>query len=57
MPDARIFSFGYDSVVAFSKSVANIDDYARNLLDRLDGERESVEVSKVNCFLIPAKLP
>jgi predicted alpha/beta-fold hydrolase len=57
VPDARICSFGYDSIVAFSKSLASIDDYARNLLDRLDGERESVEVSEANSSLISAKLP
>lgn len=29
-------TFGYDSVVAFSKSAAEIDDFALELLERLD---------------------
>lgn len=36
---AQIFTYGYDSVVAFSKSSADIDDFARDLLQRLKGLR------------------
>ena len=34
-------SYGYDSGIAFSKSVSDIDDEAAKLLDRLSGERQS----------------
>jgi alpha-beta hydrolase superfamily lysophospholipase len=40
MPSARILSFGYDSAYVLSNSVADIDDAARSLIDRLDGERQ-----------------
>jgi hypothetical protein len=32
-------TYGYNSVVAFSKSVVEIEDFAVDLLNRLDGER------------------
>ncbi len=35
LPGARVFSFGYASGWAFSKSVAGIRDYARQLLQAL----------------------
>ncbi|KAH0170241.1 hypothetical protein KCU67_g2721, partial [Aureobasidium melanogenum] len=40
---ARIFSYGYDSVVVFSKSVATIDQAAIMLLSRLLGKRRTSE--------------
>ena len=36
LPSARIFSYGYDSRVALSQSIAEVDDYARTLLDFLE---------------------
>ena len=36
LPSARIFSYGYDSRVALSQSIAGVDDYARTLLDYLE---------------------
>jgi predicted esterase len=39
VPNARIMTYGYNSVVAFSKSVTEIEDFAVDLLNRLDGER------------------
>ena len=39
VPNARIMTYGYNSVVAFSKSVAEIEEFAVNLLNGLDGER------------------
>lgn len=36
---ARIMTFGYESTVAFSKSVARIDDKALDLLNRLSSKR------------------
>ncbi|SLM37180.1 Tetratricopeptide-like helical domain [Lasallia pustulata] len=39
IPFARIMTFGYDSTVAFSKSVANIEDKALELLNRLSAKR------------------
>jgi hypothetical protein len=40
VPDARILTFGYDSSVALSKSVAGIEDHALRLLNTLFLERE-----------------
>src|SRR5438034_1035627 len=40
VPEARIFTYGYDSVVAFSKSSAEVDDFARDLLHRVRGARK-----------------
>jgi hypothetical protein len=37
-------SFGYDSLVAFSKSEIEISDVAADLLNRLNGERDTPEV-------------
>ena len=45
VPNARIMCYGYDSVIAFSKSVAGIDDFAADLLNRLNDERETAQVS------------
>ena len=39
IPDARIMTFGYDSTVAFNKSVADIEDKALELLNHLSGKR------------------
>jgi len=41
--NARIMSFGYDSLVAFSKSEIEISDVAADLLNRLNGERDTPE--------------
>lgn len=37
----RIWSFGYDSAIAFTNSVADIDDAAKALVNALDGERQT----------------
>ncbi len=39
IPEARIMTFGYDSAVAFSKSVAKIEDKALELLNHLSAKR------------------
>ncbi|MCJ1309721.1 hypothetical protein MMC25_003381 [Agyrium rufum] len=39
LPLARIMTFGYDSTVAFSKSVAKIEDKALGLLNRISSKR------------------
>lgn len=39
VPFARIMTFGYDSTVAFSRSVAKIEDKALELLNRLSRKR------------------
>ncbi|SLM40558.1 Tetratricopeptide-like helical domain [Lasallia pustulata] len=41
IPFARIMTFGYDSTVAFSKSVAKIEDKALELLNRLSAKRSA----------------
>lgn len=43
IPNARIMSYGYNSAVAFSKSVAGIEEFAEDLLNRLDNERATAE--------------
>jgi hypothetical protein len=35
IPDARIMTFGYDSAFAFVRSMANLDDFALDLLERI----------------------
>ena len=42
IPNARIMTFGYDSTVAFSKSVAKIEDKALELLNHLSAKRSVV---------------
>lgn len=37
----RIWSFGYDSVTAFTNSIADIDDAAKALINAIDGERQT----------------
>ena len=44
VPNTRIMSYGYDSLVAFSKSELELGDVAADLLDRLDSERDTPEV-------------
>jgi hypothetical protein len=39
VPNTRIMTYGYNSVVAFSKSITEIEDFAVDLLSRLSGER------------------
>ncbi|KAL7915838.1 hypothetical protein GGI35DRAFT_430805 [Trichoderma velutinum] len=41
MPDARIMTFGYDSGLMFSQSKGRIEDFARDLLNRLWMLRQS----------------
>jgi hypothetical protein len=48
VPFARILTFGYDSTVAFSKSVARIEDTALKLLNGLYTERENDKAVQVN---------
>jgi triacylglycerol esterase/lipase EstA (alpha/beta hydrolase family) len=43
VPAARVLTFGYDSTIAFSRSVATIEDIALQLLTALHMERESDE--------------
>ncbi|PWW73473.1 hypothetical protein C7212DRAFT_220039, partial [Tuber magnatum] len=45
IPGARIMTFGYNSGVAFSQSVAGISGFAEDLLDRLKGLRRHVNES------------
>ena len=44
IPRARIMTYGYDSVVAFSKSTAGIEEFAKDLLTRLSNERDTSQV-------------
>lgn len=44
-PGARIFSFGYDANIFWSKGTGNINDFARSLLIGLQRERRTDDVS------------
>ena len=35
VPEARVFTFGYNSSIAFGGTASRIDDFARTLLERL----------------------
>jgi hypothetical protein len=52
IPEARILTYGYDSEVAFSKSSAEVDDFARDLLQRLKSVRKSAEERARPLFFI-----
>lgn len=43
-----MFVYGYDSSIAFSKSIASIDDFGKDLLVRITSEREMVEVDSAH---------
>jgi len=47
LPHARVMTFGYDSALAFSRSTAGIENFARDLLNRLRMVR-SGEVSSIS---------
>ena len=42
-PKARIFTYGYNSGVAFTGSASKVDDYARTLLERLKAKRREFD--------------
>jgi triacylglycerol esterase/lipase EstA (alpha/beta hydrolase family) len=42
IPQARILSYGYNAGIAFTGSASGIDDYARQLLERLLAKRRHV---------------
>lgn len=44
IPKARIMTFGYDSGLAFSRSRAGLDNFARDLLNRLRMVRNDTKV-------------
>ena len=44
VPNARIMSYGYNSMVMFTKSISTYDDFARDLLSRLENKRKSDQV-------------
>lgn len=46
VPFARIFTFGYESTVAFSNSVSKLEDKALDLLNQLSVERKSDNAAK-----------
>jgi hypothetical protein len=47
LPEARIYTFGYDSAFAFSQGTGNVRDFARSLLEALRLERVSQEVGSL----------
>lgn len=49
---ARVFSFGYDAEVLFSKSKANIEDFAKALLNAVRGKRRTETLrQRPLCFI------
>ena len=50
VPTARVMTFGYNSTVAFSKSVSTLDGYARELLNALRLRRGSCGVSESDIY-------
>lgn len=46
VPEARVMTFGYDSALAFSRSKAGIETFARDLLNRLKMVRITAGVSQ-----------
>ena len=51
IPRVRVMSFGYDSFTAFSKSVAEIEDFAADLLNRMKDERRTAQVQHTSSLL------
>lgn len=47
-PNARIFTYGYDSSIAFSRTKGDVETFARTLLNRLREKRSS----QVDCILL-----
>ncbi|RYP53694.1 hypothetical protein DL768_001377 [Monosporascus sp. mg162] len=43
LPNVRIMTYGYNSAVAFSKSIAGIEEFARDLLERLETARQAYD--------------
>ena len=46
-------TYGYDSTIAFSEATAGIDDFALDLLNRLDGECKTPKV----CYICSGFFP
>ena len=44
LPGARIFTYGYDSAVVFSRETSVLRDYARALLEAIQSQRTCTEV-------------
>lgn len=47
VPSARIMTFGYESTVAFSKSVAKIEDKSLELLNSLSSKRDEPDTTSI----------
>lgn len=54
-PGARVFSFGYDAEVFFSRSKGNIESFARSLLEGLTRERMDEKVARL-FYITPTNL-
>jgi len=51
IPEARIFTYGYNSGVAFNKSASDISDFSRDLLERLLATRRRVLANRPVIFV------
>ena len=51
LPAARIMSFGYNSAVIATKSIAGIDEFARQLLEGLEQKRKGGAEAKPIVFI------
>jgi hypothetical protein len=54
IPDSRIMTFGYDSAFVFGSSMAGLDDFALDLLDRIRATRQSEVLA---CNLLCSRYP
>ena len=51
LPNSRIWTYGYDSALAWSRSTSGIQDFARDLLERLLGIQPANEEPKPFIFI------
>lgn len=56
MPNSRIFTFGYNSEVAFTKSKGTVDQFARSLLNALKRVRRGEASQLCSLLIIHEKL-
>jgi hypothetical protein len=52
-PGARIYTFGYDSGVAFSRGAGSLNDFARSFLGAIQSERRKDEEVFASLFRYP----
>lgn len=51
-PGARIFTFGYDSGIAFSRGTGTVSDFAKHFLEAIKLERQTPEVHTLPSLIL-----